>query len=196
EALLPGGLDGLTQWIQLIAFVYPAPKREIDDANPIFALQVDSLLNGSDHSAVGSLAVLVEDAQIDQVCVGSNSFEHARVNPRVTRILPASCDPPSDVLAVSVTVIRAPADEILTVNDTEFPSATGAVQVGTAGDIGSDPAVNHGNAYSRAVPARLPGDVCVHHRCGVIEQAVQSPVGRDVSHIRVVRKGIQGFNRH
>src|SRR5260370_8177224 len=86
---------------------------------------------------------------------------------------PAPRDDSGHVFAVPVIVVRASADKILAVKDTELATAaTGAIQV----FLGGDAAVNHRDAYSRAIPAGLPGDVCVHRGCGLVERAAQSAV--------------------
>ncbi len=62
--------------------------------------------------------------------------------------------------------------------------------------MAGDTAVNHRDADSRAVPAGLPGDVCVYRGCGLVERAAQSAVGRNVGHIGIVRKCVQRFHGH
>ena len=97
------------------------------------------------------------------------------------------------MFAVPVIVVRASADKILAVNDAELATApTGAIQVGMVGDA----AVNHRDTYSRAVPAGLPGGLCVHRSGGIVKRAAQSPVRRDIGHIGIVRQGIQRLNRN
>src|SRR3989441_7744786 len=65
DPLLPSGLDGLAQGVQRIALEHLPSERQVHDPNVQFALEVDGHLNGGDYPAVGSLAVLVENAQVN-----------------------------------------------------------------------------------------------------------------------------------
>src|SRR5260370_14339897 len=107
--------------------------------------------------------------------------------------LPAPRDDTRDVLRVRVIVVRGSADKILAVKYAELAAAaSGAIQV----FLGGDAAVNHRDAYSRAIPAGLPGGVCVHRGCGLVERAAQSAVGREVNDAEGVRHGIPRIHRN
>src|SRR5260370_32516447 len=107
--------------------------------------------------------------------------------------LPAPRDDSRDVFAVPVRVVRASADKILAVKYAELAAAaSGAIQV----FLGGDAAVNHRDAYSRAIPAGLPGGVCVHRGCGLVERAAQSAVGPDTSDVRGLPKCVPRSHRY
>src|SRR3989441_3174669 len=112
----PGGLDGFTQRVLGVAFEYRAAEREIDDPDLVLLAQLDGLLKGGNHRAVGPLAVLVEDAQIDQIGVRPNASECPRAD-RAARIYSVARDDARNVLTVSVMVVRAAPHEILVVNN-------------------------------------------------------------------------------
>src|SRR5260370_35533887 len=107
--------------------------------------------------------------------------------------LPAPRDDSRDVFAVPVRVVRASADKILAVKYAELAAAaSGALQV----FLGGDAAVNHRDAYSRAIPAGLPGAVCVHRGCGLVERAAHSAGGRDGNDVRGLPHGSQRITRN
>src|SRR5205807_7791674 len=74
----PGSLDSLTEGIERIALVDLAAKRKVDHANVVGRFQADRGLDRPNHAAVGAGAVLIQHTQVNNVCIGCDSFECMR----------------------------------------------------------------------------------------------------------------------
>src|SRR5581483_3024405 len=138
----------LAQGIQLIAFKNRSAQRKIDYPDVVRVLQADGRVDGGDYGTVGAVAVLVEDAEIDNVRVGSDSFEVESVavadRPRA---VPG--DNPGYVPPVAIMVVGAAAHEIVFVDDSQFSRCI--LKIGMVADA----AVDHGNPDAGAIQVIL-----------------------------------------
>jgi CBS domain-containing protein len=105
----PGRFHGLAERILRIADEDAAPERQVDDSDVVSALQSDGFLNGRDHAAVGTGAIKIQRAQIDEVYIGRCPGIIS------AREVAVAADDSGDVSTVTVEVILTPLEFVFAV---------------------------------------------------------------------------------
>ncbi len=161
-ACIPSCLNCLAEWIQLIAFVDLAPERKADYTDVVSRFQVDGSLDRRNHTAVGTSTVLVQNAQVDDVCIRGNPFEC--VSEVGTGGKPARTgNDPSHMCSVAILVgaIRCARNKVLAIDNAR---AISLIRRNPPIEItnGGDAAINDRYSDARAIQTPpLPRDGCI-----------------------------------
>jgi len=161
-ACIPSCLNCLAEWIQLIAFVDLAPERKADYTDVVSRFQVDGSLDRRNHTAVGTSTVLVQNAQVDDVCIRGNPFECVSEvgepveNQPAPAMIPDMCS-----VAILVGAIRCARNKVLAIDNAR---AISLIRRNPPIEItnGGDAAINDRYSDARAIQTPpLPRDGCI-----------------------------------
>jgi len=108
-----------TAWhreVQLIALVNRSAEREADHTDVVLRFEAEDLLNGRDHTTVRTVAVLAQYTKVDEVHARRNAAEGMEID-RSSRAGTVAADNARYGLAVTIMIVGAAANEILTIHD-------------------------------------------------------------------------------
>ena len=118
DAGLPRLFDGLAKRIGGVALKYAAAQREVDDADVVRALELDGGVDRRDDVAIVTVAVVIENAETDEVDARGDTLERVRIErPGGIGAIPGDDSGHMSAVAEDIGGIAAVvADEVLSVD--------------------------------------------------------------------------------
>ena len=184
DARLPGLLDCLAEWIELIALKNGTAKRKINDSNVICGFKTNRALDRLNYRCIGALAVVIKNLEVDQVHVWRDAVERA-IEVVARRRCAVAADQTGDMGTVTVVVVGVIAgvrDEVLaveyaSVRPRRLLDAREGLKIMRVGYA----AIDHGHANARANVTPRPYSWSIDGLRSVLSAGCNGSVGIPVA---------------